>query len=274
MVTSQKITATDRAHYDDLIVQIAYHDAKYHRDDAPEITDAEYDALRRELNAIEAEHPDWVGGASPSRMVGSAVSEKFKKITGTDQLNSVLEGIQAVLDAGFSEIKVNAVLLGGWNDNEYQSFLDWVRTQPIVLRWIELMPTGQNLSLFGQHHVKGAQIREKLLAEGWQLKLRGDADGPAQEFFHPQYRGRIGIIAPYAKDFCATCNRLRISSQGGLRLCLFGEGNFSIRELLQRPEQKEAIKARVFELLQKKEISHYLPEGRYGINNTFSSIGG
>jgi GTP 3',8-cyclase len=198
----------------------------------------------------------------------------FAEITGVDQLNSILEGIDAALDHGFSEVKVNAVLLKGWNEEDFYSFVGFVKNKPIVIRFIELMPTGQNQALFAKYHVQGSQVREKLISSGWVAKPRKEWDGPAQEFIHPEFLGRMGIIAPYSKDFCSTCNRLRITSRGGLRLCLFGEGSYSIREFLQSPDQKEALKMRVLELLQKKEISHYLPEARYGNNQTFSSMGG
>ena len=205
--------------------------------------------------------------------VDSLNPQVFSELTGTKSLQSVLDGIDAALDAGFPEVKINAVLMAGWNETDFVSFQNWVRDKPIVTRFIELMPTGNN-ELFKKHHVRASTIRDKLLAGGWTLKSRGMVDGPAEEYLHPDYIGRMGIIAPYAKDFCATCNRLRITSQGGLRLCLFGEGNHNLRDLLQRPEQKDELKVRVLELLHKKEVSHYLPEGRFGNNKTFSAMGG
>ena len=160
------------------------------------------------------------------------------------------------------------------NDDSFQSFMDWAKTEPVVVRFIELMPTHDNKQLFKDHHISSKILRDDLLARGWSPKVRGEADGPAEEFTHPDYRGRMGLIAPYAKDFCANCNRLRVTSRGALRLCLFGEGNHSLRDLLQSPDQKEELQMRLVSLLQKKEISHYLPEGKYGNNFSFSSMGG
>jgi cyclic pyranopterin phosphate synthase len=198
----------------------------------------------------------------------------FAQTTGTDQLSNVLDGIDAALNAGFERVKVNAVLMRQLNEDSFESFLIWIKNKPITVRFIELMPTGQNKDLFAKHHVRAAGVVEKLKARGWTEKERGSADGPALELMHPDFVGRMGVIAPYAKDFCATCNRLRVTSQGGLRLCLFGEGNHNLRDLLQDPLQKGLLQERVLSLLHKKEISHYLPEGRYGNNNTFSAIGG
>jgi len=214
--------------------------------------------------------------------VDSLSPEKFAQITGQDLLPEVLAGIERAIEVGFEKVKVNAVLLKDWNNQDLTSFLDWIRDRPIVVRFIELMPTGQNQKFFQKYHLQSSEIHQRLTASGWVERKRGDQgsdkasdmDGPAVEFGHSDYLGKIGIIAPYSKDFCATCNRLRVTSQGGLRLCLFGEGNYSVRHLLQSEDQKEELKSHISALLNKKEISHYLPEGRYGNNQTFSAMGG
>lgn len=206
--------------------------------------------------------------------VDSLIPEKFQAITGRDILSDVLAGIDAALMAGFPTIKINAVLLGGWNEEDFSLFQEWIRNRPLTVRFIELMPTGQTASFFKKHHVSGETVRENLLRGGWIPRARQEADGPAIEFEHPDYQGSMGLIAPYSKHFCSTCNRLRVTSQGGLRLCLFGEGNHSLRHLLQQDSQKEELKDLLCSVLQKKEVSHYLPEGRYGNNQTFSAMGG
>jgi GTP 3',8-cyclase len=215
-----------------------------------------------------------VGITSVNVSLDSLDRMKFAEIAGADQLVQVLDGIEEALAAGFPEVKVNAVLLRGINDEALDDFLTWIKDKPIVVRFIELMPTGQTKEFFSARHIGSGALASKLVEQGWVAKVRGASDGPALEYTHADYCGRMGLIAPYAKDFCASCNRLRVSSQGGLRLCLFGEGNHSLRDLLQEPEQKAELKHRVNQLLHKKEISHYLPEGRYGNNNTFSAIGG
>lgn len=206
--------------------------------------------------------------------VDSLRREKFKEITGQDVLDDVLEGIESALLAGFSQVKVNAVLMKNWIEEELPAFLDWVQVKPITVRVIEMMRTGLNGEAFRKEHIQSGALYERLLSSGWKLKPRNEGDGPALEFNHPNYRGQIGIIAPYSQDFCATCNRLRVTSDGGLRLCLFGEGNFPLRHLLQEAHQKEVLKNHIQNVLQKKEISHYLPEGHYGNNQTFSAMGG
>ncbi len=201
-------------------------------------------------------------------------ADRFKTLTGSEQLPEILEGIEAALALGFESVKINAVLMKDWNDGELELFLSWIRQRPVAVRFIELMPTGQTETIFKKHHIQTSALRLQLLSQGWTTKPRGPADGPAVEFTHADYQGSIGLIAPYSTDFCATCNRLRVTSNGGLRLCLFAEGDHSLRYLLKSPEQKDELKETIHSLLNKKEVSHYLPEGRYGNNQTFSSIGG
>jgi cyclic pyranopterin phosphate synthase len=214
------------------------------------------------------------GISSLNISIDSLDPEVFYKITKTHQLEHIINGIRTALESGFDEIKINAVLMKNLTDHSYLSFLDWVKTEPVVVRFIELMPTLENKKLFQEHHMSANNLRDDLLLRGWQSKIRGLSDGPAEEFTHKDYRGRMGLIAPYAQDFCSNCNRLRVTSRGDLRLCLFGEGNHSLRDLLQSPDQKEELQMRLVSFLQKKEISHYLPEGKYGNNFSFSSMGG
>jgi cyclic pyranopterin phosphate synthase len=206
--------------------------------------------------------------------VDSLNAERFYQSTGKDRLGEVLEGIEIAQKVGFTHIKVNTVLMKTSSEEEFSLFQEWIRDRPITVRFIELMPTGQNTSFFRDQHLRSERILDKILAAGWRPKARGEADGPAVEFTHPKFLGKFGIIAPYSKDFCSTCNRLRVTSHGALRLCLFGDGNHSIRHLLQHESQREELKQTVSSLLQAKEISHYLPESKIGNNQTFSAMGG
>jgi len=208
--------------------------------------------------------------------VDSLDPERFAAITGTQRLEDVRAGVDAALEAGVRDLKINTVLMRGLNDSEKDlaAFQDWVRHAPISVRFIELMRTGDNRKLFEDHHVSAGELRLRLLRSGWRIKERSQGDGPAVEFEHPEYRGRIGLIAPYAEGFCSTCNRLRVSSRGALKLCLFGEGEFSLRPLLQSPSQKMELIGAVQAILRKKAPSHYLHEGNYGTTRHLASIGG
>ncbi len=200
--------------------------------------------------------------------------ERFAEITGHDRLPHILDGIERALALGLSGVKLNAVLLRGLNDDQLPAFLDYLRDRPISLRFIELMQTGDNLEYFRRHHYRAEALEDSLQAEGWSLLPRAADAGPAREYAHPDYRGRIGIIAPYSRDFCAGCNRLRVTSSGDLRLCLFGNVGIPLRPLLQDDDQADELQAALISQLGLKALGHGLHEGQTGLTPHLASIGG
>ncbi|MDV2858434.1 MULTISPECIES: GTP 3',8-cyclase MoaA [Oceanimonas] len=219
---------------------------------------------------------DWrsAGLGAINVSVDSLDPRMFHQITGQNRFHEVMAGIDAAFAAGFEQVKVNTVLMRGLNDGELGNFLAWIKSNPIQLRFIELMQTGEMDELFDRHHVRGAAIKEKLLEAGWQQKVRAHNDGPAEVFWHSDYVGEIGLIMPYAKDFCASCNRLRVSALGKLHLCLFGEYGVDLRELLQHEEQQAALQRRLRNALADKKATHFLHEGISGMTPHLASIGG
>ncbi|SUX61415.1 molybdenum cofactor biosynthesis protein A [Citrobacter amalonaticus] len=206
--------------------------------------------------------------------VDSLDARQFHAITGQDKFQQVMAGIDAAFDAGFAKVKVNTVLMRDVNHHQLDTFLGWIQTRPIQLRFIELMETGEGSELFRKHHISGQVLRDELLRRGWIHQLRQRSDGPAQVFCHPDYEGEIGLIMPYEKDFCATCNRLRVSSVGKLHLCLFGEGGVSLRDLLEDDGQQDALEARISLALREKKQTHFLHQNNTGITQNLSYIGG
>lgn len=206
--------------------------------------------------------------------IDSLESGRFEEITGDRRFDKVYEGIDSCLEQQFGSVKVNTVLLKGLNDHELPDFFEYVRTRPVALRFIELMQTGDNQEYFEKRHVSGDVVREQLLREGWQRVERGPVDGPAVEYSHPDHIGRIGLIAPYAPGFCDTCNRLRVTARGGLRLCLFGRGSQDLRPFLQRDEDREQLKACLLTALLGKKVSHSLHQGDFGDTPHLAYTGG
>ena len=204
----------------------------------------------------------------------SLKSEKFHKITKHDRLLEVLDGITACQDAGIETIKVNTVLLKGLNDDELADFIAFVKDRPIVLRFIELMRTNSNPDYFERHHLTGRKVTDLLEQSGWHQLPRAEGAGPAIEFAHKKSVGRIGLIAPYSPDFCSTCNRLRVSATGKLHLCLFGEGGFDLRPLLQSDAMQAELMERICRLMVHKEPAHDLHNGNSGATPHLASIGG
>ncbi|MDU4093221.1 MAG: GTP 3',8-cyclase MoaA [Pantoea sp.] len=206
--------------------------------------------------------------------VDSLDARQFHTITGQDKFHQVMRGIDAAFEAGFSKVKVNSVLMRDVNHHSLQTFLDWIRHRPIQLRFIELMETGEGSDLFRRHHISGEVIRDQLIMQGWQRQSRARSDGPAQVFSHPDYQGEIGLIMPYERDFCASCNRLRVSAVGNLHLCLFGDGGVPLRDLLASDAQQPELQARIAASLGHKKQTHFLHQGNTGITQNLSFIGG
>ena len=213
------------------------------------------------------------GVAAVNVSVDSLDAARFAELTGKDSLADVLRGVDASLALGL-ETKINAVLMKGLNDDEFSKFVEMARERPLSVRFIELMPVADNMGFFTERHLKAETLVAWLGENGWSERARREGDGPAREFHKDGYRGSVGVIAPYAKDFCNSCNRLRVTSRGKLRLCLFSEADHSLRPLLQDDSQRGELKERIKTLLGLKEVSHYLPDGKIGNTKHFAMMGG
>ena len=208
--------------------------------------------------------------------IDSLDKKTFKKLTGHDRLPEILEGIKILQKLNFKNIKINAVLLKGINDTpkDFEKFGNFIEKNKIDFRFIELMQTGDNLDYFNKNHVSSRVFKNYLEKNNWIYQTHGKDAGPALNFIHSDYKGKFGLIAPYSKDFCKTCNRLRITSRGDLRLCLFGNSGVSIRHLLQSDNQKEELLDLITKQLHLKKESHYLELGKTGITKNLSTTGG
>jgi cyclic pyranopterin phosphate synthase len=208
--------------------------------------------------------------------IDSLNSKTFKQITGHDRLHEILEGIQELQKLNFKNIKINAVLMKGINDSE-KDFKEWsnfIKNNEIDFRYIELMQTGDNLDYFQKYHISANKFVDFLNNDNWIIQTFGKDAGPSKNFIKAEYKGKFGVIAPYSKDFCKSCNRLRITAKGDLRLCLFGNTGINIRHLMQKDDQIEELKDLILKQLDYKKESHYLEIGETGLNKNLSTIGG
>ena len=206
--------------------------------------------------------------------VDSLQPERFAAMTGTDRLAGVLSGVETALSLGYASVKLNVVMMAGVNSDELDAFLELVRQRPLSVRFIELMRTGRNAELFARRHYSGAAIKRQLLQRGWQETPRQPGDGPAQTYSRPQSLGTIGVIAPYSADFCDTCNRVRVTSQGDLRLCLFGHVDVPLRPFLQSDGQTHELMAALQAAVRAKPSAHRLSEGDHGNTWNLAAVGG
>lgn len=219
--------------------------------------------------------PNWkaAGLDALNVSVDSLDAARFELITGHDKLKTILQGLALAENLEIPRIKINSVLMRGFNDDALNDFLEFVRTRKITLRFIELMQTGDNKEFFNQHHLSGSAIAEHLHKRGWIAHSQKLDGGPAREFHHREYRGGLGLIMPYSKDFCATCNRLRVSSDGKLFLCLFADQHQNLRDFLQTDNQQPLINYLEAAVKGKVE-THYLHSQHVGSTRHLAMIGG
>jgi len=190
-------------------------------------------------------------------------SEKYKRITRGGNLNDVLLGIQKSKDVGFKNIKINIVLIGGFNDDEINDFANFAKEQEVTVRFIELMPIGQG-KLMDQ---KSFLSNDTILSKIPELVQTKD-DGVAKEYCFKNSNGKIGLISPLSHSFCKTCSRIRLTSDGKLKPCLHSSLELST-DGLEGEELAEAIKKAI--LL--KPEKHHLEIGSDSLNN-MNEIGG
>ena len=154
-------------------------------------------------------------------------AEKYAFITRRGVLGEALEGIEAALNAGFEKVKINAVLIGGFNDGEVPALADLTRRWPVDVRFIELMPMPGD-TLFGEHaYIPASQVLLSL-PEAEPVPGR---DGVARLYRLPGALGHIGLISPLSNHFCGECNRLRLTADGHLKPCLHSREEICIKGL-------------------------------------------
>lgn len=197
----------------------------------------------------------------------------FNAITGKNKLEDILSGVEAAITEGISSVKLNTVLMRQYNQHDMQGFLDYLKNTPVSWRFIELMQTGDNKAFFKANHVPGEAIKQSLIEQGWTRIIPDKLAGPAQEYYHNDFQGRIGLIMPYSKDFCKSCNRLRVSSSGKLHLCLFAEHGLDIRPQLIAGDVN-ATAERIADLVAGKSAQHHLAAGFTGATRQLASLGG
>ncbi len=194
--------------------------------------------------------------------------EKYAYITRGGKLEEILKGIEEARKVGLTPIKINTVLIGGFNDDEIIDFVELTEKEEIDVRFIELMPVGEAAPWAKEKFVSNSIVLDKV-KELAPVK-REDNSSPAVYYKLPSGKGRVGLINPITCKFCENCNRIRLTSQGKLKLCLHSNKEIDIKEALRNEED---IKKLITKSILEKEESHKLEEGKY-INRNMNQIGG
>ncbi len=178
--------------------------------------------------------------------IDSLRRDTFASVTGRDMLPQVLDALERLLDMGV-RVKINAVAMRGITDRELPDFAAALERWPVDLRFIEFMPMGNDTTWSADRFLPAGEI---LRAFGAVAKLTPAADaepdhGPARMFEAGGLRGRVGVISALSNHFCDSCNRLRVTSDGSLRTCLFADQVTPLRDLLRDPDVSDADIVRV-----------------------------
>ncbi|GAU09202.1 GTP 3',8-cyclase MoaA [Desulfoplanes formicivorans] len=208
--------------------------------------------------------------------------DRFKQITGRDFYADVRKTIDESLSAGL-RTKINVVALRGVNDDELEDFVTFAREHPLDLRFIEFMPIGGTCPWDKEHYWSARDIRDALKKLTPLVPVPGHeaTQGPARMFALPEGLGRIGIISAMSDHFCEDCNRLRVTSDGRIRPCLFSDKEYPVLPLLRKDERnKEEIVRFLHDVTLKKPMGYMLLqalEARQGVHvcsRMMSTIGG
>lgn len=202
---------------------------------------------------------------------------KFTEMTRRDHFDKVWEGIEAVDRLGIRPIKLNVVLIRGINDSEIPKFADLARSRAFVIRFIEFMPIGHDDGWSPEKVVTGKEIIAAMeRSVGKRLKpveLRGAQ--PADRFVFEDGLGEIGLISSVSEPFCNHCNRVRITSDGKLRTCLFSLNETDLRNLIRGGADDETIRTAITDAVWRKEEGHLINRpGFVRPARSMSQIGG
>ena len=157
-------------------------------------------------------------------------AENYRKITGRDHFQDVWEGIAEAESIGFHPIKINVVMMAGVNDHELDDFAKLAIERPYSIRFIEYMPIGRAAASNGHGFFSESQMRARIEAHGRLVPVTPSRfDGPSRRFRFLSGKGEIGLISGMSRRFCATCNRLRLTSDGKLRPCLWSDREVDVK---------------------------------------------
>lgn len=201
--------------------------------------------------------------------------EKFKEIT-QGKLQKVLDGLQAAKVAGISPIKINMVVMKGVNDNEVEDMVHYCIENGFTLRFIETMPMGDT-GRDASNQYLSLQIVKQKLAEKFELiptQMRGAGAGPARYYNIANTEVNIGFITPISQHFCETCNRVRLTVDGTLYLCLGQEHSYPLRELLRSGISDTELEQHIIKAIALKPENHEFSENPRKIVRFMSQTGG
>ncbi|HEX8748309.1 MAG TPA: GTP 3',8-cyclase MoaA [Pyrinomonadaceae bacterium] len=209
--------------------------------------------------------------------IDSLKPEVFKRMTGVDVLERVMEGIRAAERARLTPIKINAVVVRGHNEDEVADFAAFARETGIRMRFIEFMPLDSGHDWSREMVVPGREIFRRINERFPLVPLNAErgSDTSTRYLFADGAPGEIGIIAPVTEPFCGACSRIRLTADGQIRTCLFSTVEHSLRDVIRSGATRAEVIDFIESVVMQKEPRHYINDRNFTQpSRTMSLIGG
>jgi cyclic pyranopterin phosphate synthase len=202
--------------------------------------------------------------------------EKFKRLTRWGKLEDVWKGIQAAEEAGLTPIKLNAVVVKGYNEPDVVDLARLTLQHPWQIRFIEMMPFAGATDIQTGQVITAAEIQERIEDSLGDMQVANDGklDGEARLFRLPNAKGDVGFISTVTNPFCASCTRARLTADGRLRLCLLREKEVDLLTPLRAGATLDDLRQIILDGVWEKPWGHGLEEGVIPLNRVMNQIGG
>jgi len=203
-------------------------------------------------------------------------SQRFRKITRLGDLNQVLNGLEAAIHAGFKKIRLNSVILKGFNDDEVVDLVKFSINKGIDIAFIEEMPLGEVVSHQRINTQQSSRNIKEKLSQKFDLRACDySTAGPSEYFSVANSSTKVGFISPMSDNFCSTCNRIRLTAEGRLLLCLGNEHSVDLRAIIrENPQDNKGLKQAIIAALKKKPERHYFDPNKTDIVRFMNMTGG
>jgi len=186
---------------------------------------------------------------------------RFRQLTRHGNLDQVLAGIETAIACGFERIKINAVVLKGRNEDEVLDLVDYAYRRGIDIAFIEEMPLGHIVEHDRALSFCSSDELREMIGQRYSMHALGDPsgnDGPARYYSLPGSETRLGFISPHSNNFCHLCNRVRVTAEGRLLLCLGNEDSVDLRAILRRPDfSPDMLKTAIVQAMDIKPERHH-----------------
>ncbi|WP_022854290.1 GTP 3',8-cyclase MoaA [Thermodesulfatator atlanticus] len=197
--------------------------------------------------------------------------KKYKTICGYNKLGDVLRGIDKALEMGFSPVKINTVVMKGLNEDEILDLAKLTIERPVEVRFIEFMPVGDGAAWEEKYFMPVAEIKKRVEMLGPLVPAQKIGAGPARVYTLPNACGKIGFISAITEHFCDKCNRLRLTPEGKLRMCLFSDEEIDLKPYLRGNFSRKDLKEAFLKAIKNKPAKRSLS---FSPHRIMRSIGG